>query len=168
MYELYKACADANFSSKGLDEPGTCGIRFNTVDSTEVVLQCPDGVTNVKYCAATALNVTFSTKGQAGVCLYNEVFCFLSNGILTIFCSFSFPGLSPHPPTMFLIIRFPGLSPYDPNDALPGSFTVITIIKKHSFIIESPYLKAFYIIAIEQPHHPPIESPLPTLLPGCY
>merc|ERR1711865_519479 len=51
---------------------GRCGVHYNTIDSKNIVLQCPDGKTNVKYCKDQAMNVTFSTKGQAGHCLRNE------------------------------------------------------------------------------------------------
>ena len=46
---------------------GSCPAKYNTVDTTKTVLQCPDGVTNVRYCAASALNVTIATKGEAGL-----------------------------------------------------------------------------------------------------
>jgi len=55
------------FADKGVDAKGGCDGSFNTVDKTEVITQCPDGVTNLRYCASTALNVTLKTKGQAGV-----------------------------------------------------------------------------------------------------
>jgi len=71
--KCYEACsAGAKFASKGLTEAGACSIHYNTLDSTKVAEQCPDGVTNTKYCASTALNVTNKIKGQAGQCLHNE------------------------------------------------------------------------------------------------
>jgi len=70
--KCYEACAESDFKSKGLTEAGACPIHYNTVDTTQVVAQCPDGVTNIKYCAKTALNVTMKSKGEAGICLHNE------------------------------------------------------------------------------------------------
>jgi len=55
------------FADKGVEAKGACDGSYNTVDKTEVITQCPDGVTNLRYCASTALNVTLKTKGQAGV-----------------------------------------------------------------------------------------------------
>merc|ERR1711924_213718 len=54
------------FADKGVEAKGACDGSYNTVDKTEVITQCPDGVTNLRYCASTALNVTLKTKGQAG------------------------------------------------------------------------------------------------------
>merc|ERR1711998_316947 len=67
--KCFEACnADGKqFATKGITAAGTCPTKYNTVDTTKTVLQCPDGVTNVRYCAGTALNVTIATKGEAGV-----------------------------------------------------------------------------------------------------
>ena len=35
-------------------------------------IQCPDGVTNLKYCKGHEVNVTFTDKGKAGYCFHNE------------------------------------------------------------------------------------------------
>merc|ERR1711968_282020 len=67
-HKCFEACnaEGKKFSTKGIENAGTCPGKYNTVDTTKTVLQCPDGVTNVRYCAATALNVTIATKGEAG------------------------------------------------------------------------------------------------------
>merc|ERR1711998_277541 len=67
-HKCFEACnADGKqFATKGITAAGTCPTKYNTVDTTKTVLQCPDGVTNVRYCAGTALNVTIATKGEAG------------------------------------------------------------------------------------------------------
>jgi len=66
-HKCFEACStEGKFVIKGINQQGTCGSKYNTVDTTKPVLQCPDGVTNVRYCAATALNVTIATKGEAG------------------------------------------------------------------------------------------------------
>jgi len=61
-HKCYEACsADGPFVTKGIETRGMCPHLFQTRGSEKVVLQCPDGVTNVKYCAATAINVTVTT-----------------------------------------------------------------------------------------------------------
>merc|ERR1711934_304296 len=70
--KCYQGCADSKFASKGFDAKGVCGVHFNTVDSVQSILQCPDGVTNVKYCQGHEVNVTFTDKGKAGFCYHNE------------------------------------------------------------------------------------------------
>lgn len=65
-HKCFEACsAEGKFATKGIDQQGSCPSQYNTVDTTKTVLQCPDGVTNVRYCAGTALNVTIATKGEA-------------------------------------------------------------------------------------------------------
>jgi hypothetical protein len=70
-HKCFEACnaEGKKFATKGIDQPNGCPGKYNTVDSTKTVLQCPDGITNVRYCTATALNVTIATKGEAGVAL---------------------------------------------------------------------------------------------------
>merc|ERR1711939_124505 len=70
--KCYEGCSTGQFKRKGLTSTGKCPIHFNTIDSTEHVQQCPDGVTNVKYCKGHVLNVTMVTKGKAGICYHNE------------------------------------------------------------------------------------------------
>ena len=65
-HKCFEACAPVKFATKGITSDGKCPASYNTVDKTAVVYQCPDGVTNVRYCASTALNVTIATKGEAG------------------------------------------------------------------------------------------------------
>jgi cathepsin L len=78
-HKCFEACASATFKSKGYTVVGSCPTKYNTVDKTLTEEQCPDGVTNLRYCAATALNVTIKTKGEAGLkapewwtCRHNE------------------------------------------------------------------------------------------------
>jgi len=66
-HKCFEACStQGKFATKGIDQQGSCPSQYNTIDTTKTVLQCPDGVTNVRYCAATALDVTIATKGEAG------------------------------------------------------------------------------------------------------
>lgn len=69
-HKCFEACGmvpqGKTFRVKGIETAGLCPSNYNTVDATKTVLQCPDGVTNVKYCAATALNVTVMTMGEDG------------------------------------------------------------------------------------------------------
>merc|ERR1712167_355466 len=67
-HKCFEACStEGQFQTKGIDQQGACPGKYNTVDTTKTVLQCPDGVTNVRYCQSTALNVTIATKGEAGI-----------------------------------------------------------------------------------------------------
>merc|ERR1711959_380949 len=70
-HKCFEACnADGKtFASKGITTAGKCPAKYSTIDKVKTVEQCPDGVTNLRYCQATKLNVTISTKGQAGVAL---------------------------------------------------------------------------------------------------
>jgi len=65
-HKCFEACnaEGKKFATKGIEATGNCPANYNTVDTTKTVLQCPDGVTNVRYCAASALNVTIATKGE--------------------------------------------------------------------------------------------------------
>jgi len=65
-HKCFEACNSEGkqFSTKGITSTGTCPSKYNTVDVTKTVLQCPDGITNVRYCAATDLNVSIATKGE--------------------------------------------------------------------------------------------------------
>lgn len=63
-HKCFEACADSKFSTKGILVSGHCPGIYNTVDKVATVLQCPDGVTNTRYCATSALNVTIVTKGE--------------------------------------------------------------------------------------------------------
>eukprot|EP00656_Telonema_subtile_P010229 TRINITY_DN148_c0_g1_i2.p1 TRINITY_DN148_c0_g1~~TRINITY_DN148_c0_g1_i2.p1 ORF type:complete len:352 (+),score=113.53 TRINITY_DN148_c0_g1_i2:141-1196(+) len=68
-HKCFEACAASTFAMKGISGTGVCPSTYNTVDKTQVVLQCPDGVTSTRYCPTTALNVTIKTKGQGGLVL---------------------------------------------------------------------------------------------------
>merc|ERR1711970_1661556 len=64
-HKCFQACsAHGKFTTKGIDSEGPCPAKYNTVDHSKTVRQCPDGITNVRYCAATALDVTIDTKGE--------------------------------------------------------------------------------------------------------
>ena len=75
-HKCFEACnaEGKKFATKGIEGAGNCPTSYNTVDTTKTVLQCPDGVTNVRYCAASALNVTIATKGEAGVAMLAAAF----------------------------------------------------------------------------------------------
>jgi hypothetical protein len=66
-HKCFEACADSKFAMKGISTSGSCPSNYNTVDKTQVVEQCPDGVTSLRYCQSTALNVTIKTKGESGI-----------------------------------------------------------------------------------------------------
>merc|ERR1712153_84703 len=62
-HKCYEGCATRPFKNKGLAQPGVCNPHlFNKVTSTKNVVQCSDGVTNVKYCAAPLYTVTVTQK----------------------------------------------------------------------------------------------------------
>merc|ERR1711939_1136459 len=65
-HKCMEACASGTFKTKGIDTAGHCPAKYSTIDHTVTQEQCPDGITNLRYCQATKLNVTVTTKGQAG------------------------------------------------------------------------------------------------------
>jgi len=67
-HKCFEACnaEGKTFKSKGITTAGTCPTKYSTIDHAQTQEQCPDGVTNLRYCAATKLNVTVTTKGEAG------------------------------------------------------------------------------------------------------
>jgi len=60
----YEACAAKAFAMKGF-KPGKCPTGFSTSDSAEIVVVCPDGTTNIKYCPVTWLKVSVAKKGRS-------------------------------------------------------------------------------------------------------
>jgi len=66
-HKCNEACAGAKFATKGITSPGSCPDKYNSIDKTVNVRQCPDGVTQLRYCPDTALNVTVTTKGIASL-----------------------------------------------------------------------------------------------------
>merc|ERR1711907_831823 len=65
-HKCMEACAAGKFATKGITNVGHCPTKYSTVDHTVTQEQCPDGVTNLRYCQSTKLNVTVTTKGEAG------------------------------------------------------------------------------------------------------
>merc|ERR1711970_420390 len=65
-HKCFEACADATFKTKGITMSGRCPAKYSTIDSHVSQLQCPDGVTNVRYCKGHEVNVTVTTKGMSG------------------------------------------------------------------------------------------------------
>ena len=65
-HKCYEACSTGTkFATNGFNETGRCDhMVFNIKDVESSVYQCPDGKTNVKYCAKTALNITIATYGE--------------------------------------------------------------------------------------------------------
>merc|ERR1711998_785933 len=63
-HKCFEACAESKFATKGIKQEGKCPSNYNTVDKTQTVEQCPDGVTSIRYC--NPINVTIATKGEAG------------------------------------------------------------------------------------------------------
>merc|ERR1711907_804081 len=63
-HKCFEATSAQRFASKGITMKGPCPAKYNEVDSTKTVKQCPDGVTNVRYC--NPISVTIATKGEAG------------------------------------------------------------------------------------------------------
>jgi len=66
-HKCFEACSlkGLHFASKGLTTAGGCPASYNFVEKVKAVTQCPDGVTNLRYCASTKLKVTMKTKGEA-------------------------------------------------------------------------------------------------------
>merc|ERR1712028_125875 len=62
-HKCYEACSTSKFAMKGFTSDGRCEAKYSAVDSTVNTYQCPDGVTNIKYCLKTILEVTVVTKG---------------------------------------------------------------------------------------------------------
>merc|ERR1712054_131800 len=63
-HKCFEACSTASsFAVKGVTSANGCPSEYNTVDKTQTVVQCPDGVTNPRYCSP--INVTITTKGEA-------------------------------------------------------------------------------------------------------
>merc|ERR1712080_781093 len=73
-HKCFEACSPEGkkFASKGLTSAGTCPASYNFVEKTKIVLQCPNGITNLRYCPDTQLNVTMKTKGEGGVVSFTE------------------------------------------------------------------------------------------------
>merc|ERR1711998_83691 len=63
-HKCFEACAESKFATEGIKQEGKCPSNYNTVDKTQTVEQCPDGVTSIRYC--NPINVTIATKGEAG------------------------------------------------------------------------------------------------------
>jgi len=72
-HTCYQACSleGKSFNSKGLSTAAPCPAGYNVVQSTQTVKQCPDGVSNTKYCAGSVLKVVMTTKGKGA---QDEVF----------------------------------------------------------------------------------------------
>jgi len=66
-HKCYEACANSRFNITGVTGTGKCPIKYDTVDKTAIVTQCPDGMTNPRYCSP--INVTVNTKGEGDVAL---------------------------------------------------------------------------------------------------
>ena len=49
---------------KDFDTPGYCPDEYNFQQQTASHQQCPDGVTNVKYCQDTEVTVIVRTLGK--------------------------------------------------------------------------------------------------------
>jgi hypothetical protein len=65
-HKCTEACSTAAFKTKGVDMAGHCDAKYSTIDKVVWQMQCPDGVTNLRYCKGKELNVTVTTKGMAG------------------------------------------------------------------------------------------------------
>merc|ERR1712139_168183 len=61
-HKCFEACASSTFKTKGITMSGRCPAKYSTIDSHVSQLQCPDGVTNVRYCKGHEVNVTVTTK----------------------------------------------------------------------------------------------------------
>merc|ERR1712185_757343 len=66
-HKCFEACSPEGkkFAVKGLSVAGSCPSKYNVVDKTSIVDQCPDGVTSLRYCAGSDLNVTMKRKGES-------------------------------------------------------------------------------------------------------
>lgn len=66
-HKCFEASANSAFKVKGITFAGPCPSKYSTIDHTTTVHQCPDGVTNPRYCQGSVVDVTIKTKGEAGV-----------------------------------------------------------------------------------------------------
>jgi len=82
-HKCIEACAATNFAQVGVNQTGKCPAEFGTVDSQKVVLQCPDGVTNLRYCPDTEMNVTVTMKGEDEMVVRKALMTF---AVLDEFC----------------------------------------------------------------------------------
>merc|ERR1711959_104836 len=74
-HKCFEACATTKFASKGITDGGACPSSYNTVDKTQVVEQCSDGTTSLRYCTGSLypVNVTMKRKGEEGAALMADV-----------------------------------------------------------------------------------------------
>merc|ERR1711939_738496 len=66
-HKCYEGCASSTFKNKGVRTPGPCPGSYGVVEKDQVVEQCEDGVTNLRYCPGSRVNVTLKVKGEAMV-----------------------------------------------------------------------------------------------------
>merc|ERR1711881_155270 len=64
-HKCYEGCASSTFKNKGVSTPGACPSSYGVVEKDQVVEQCEDGVTNLRYCPGSRVNVTLKVKGEA-------------------------------------------------------------------------------------------------------
>jgi hypothetical protein len=64
-HKCYEGCAASTFKNKGVRTPGACPASYGVVEKDQVVEQCEDGVTNLRYCPGNRVNVTLKVKGEA-------------------------------------------------------------------------------------------------------
>jgi len=64
IHKCFEACAEAQFVVKGIEKHGSCSAIYDTIDKQTVIVQCPDGITNVRYCDTTKINVTVTRRGE--------------------------------------------------------------------------------------------------------
>lgn len=57
------ACANEKFEMVGVDQKGKCPSNFDVQERSDKLKQCPDGVTHLKYCKGSEVEVTVSTHG---------------------------------------------------------------------------------------------------------
>merc|ERR1711934_43126 len=82
-HKCFEACnlEGKTFASRGLDNAGTCPDKYDFVEKTKIVTQCPDGVSNLRYCKGNALNVTIKTKGTDSVVSLSDSVTGLPSGV---------------------------------------------------------------------------------------
>merc|ERR1711865_9240 len=87
----YEACAEKAFSMKHF-RSGKCPDEFSTSDSAEIVVVCPDGTTNIKYCPVTWIKVAVSKKGLGANALVPAPVENITWSYALPFCDPSFKG----------------------------------------------------------------------------
>ena len=98
-HKCYEGCASSTFKNKGVHTPGPCPGSYGVVEKDQVVEQCEDGVTNLRYCPGSRVNVTLKVKGEA---LLESALESTTAAVPTLDCSFADKS------TLTMTVKHPG------------------------------------------------------------